>query len=80
MISCNDALMDEAFFKEEGSGKDGGPATTNNAAKKWWDPHDTLLRLSIGPPIFDKNLNAHLQKLRRARHMQDLIAYILTRH
>ena len=34
MISCNDALMDEAFFKEEGSGKDGGPATTNNAAAK----------------------------------------------
>ena len=34
MIDCNDALMDEAFFKEEGSGKDGGPATTNNATKK----------------------------------------------
>ena len=34
MIGCNDALMDEAFFKEEGSGKDGGPASTNNAAKK----------------------------------------------
>lgn len=34
MISCNDALMDEAFFKDEGSGKDGGPATTNNNAKK----------------------------------------------
>ena len=32
MISCNDALMDEAFFKEEGSGKDGGPVTTNNSA------------------------------------------------
>lgn len=28
MIGCNDALMDEAFFKEEGSGKDGGAATT----------------------------------------------------
>lgn len=28
MISCNDALMDEAFFKEEGSNKDGGPSTT----------------------------------------------------
>ena len=34
MISCNDALMDEAFFKEEGSGKDGGPASTNNAQRK----------------------------------------------
>ena len=34
MIGCNDALMDEAFFKEEGSGKDGAAATTNNASKK----------------------------------------------
>lgn len=33
MISCNDALMDEAFFKEEGQGKDGSAATTNNAKK-----------------------------------------------
>ena len=41
MISCNDALMDEAFFKEEGSGKDGGPVTTNNAAKKWSGGTDT---------------------------------------
>jgi len=29
MIGCNDALMDEAFFKEEGSGKDGGPAAAS---------------------------------------------------
>ena len=34
MISCNDALIDEAFFKEEGSNKDGGPNNTNNAARK----------------------------------------------
>lgn len=26
MIGCNDALMDEAFFKEEGSGKDSAAA------------------------------------------------------
>ena len=32
MIGCNDALMDEAFFKEEGSGKEGGPAAAT--AKK----------------------------------------------
>ena len=33
MIGCNDALMDEAFFKEEGSNKDGGPATTTTTRK-----------------------------------------------
>ena len=66
MIGCNDALMDEAFFKEEGSGKDGGPVTTNNAAKKWCgetDPQTPLLSLStLGPPKFVKKLNAQFQK------------------
>ena len=35
MIGHNDALMDEAFFKEEGQGKDNATGTTNNAGKKW---------------------------------------------
>lgn len=34
MIGHNDALMDEAFFKEEGQGKDNATGTTNNAGKK----------------------------------------------
>jgi len=33
MIGCNDALMDEAFFKEEGSGKDGGAAASSSTRK-----------------------------------------------
>ena len=33
MISCNDALMDEAFFKEEGQGKDGQSAQASSSKK-----------------------------------------------
>ena len=34
MIAANDALMDEAFFKEEGTGKDAQSNSKNNA--KWY--------------------------------------------
>ena len=34
MITANDSLMDEAFFKEEGQGKDGATNQSSTGTKK----------------------------------------------
>lgn len=54
MIGHNDALMDEAFFKEEGQGKDNATGTTNNAGKKWTPALRPRIRIiDHGWSIFD---------------------------